>query len=215
MKLTRQKMCIDPSGCEKIGCTNAHTSGHIPPRVQDIPQCKHGIKCTYFNCRFKHPKGFVAPQKHEQCKHGLDCTWLNCVFEHPKGYIIPDENVCRYGMRCTLITCEYEHPAGWKPACAKGNDCNHYIEVNGKPRGCIYNHDGEGPCGQALKMGKCFRRNCTYSHPKVKPKMCTNGVRCRRERCDFNHPAGTKSCRAEYEHGRCKREWCEAKHKKK
>jgi hypothetical protein len=65
-----------------------------PPRPQYQPQrntnwapdCKHGIKCYYFGCKFTHPIGHRIPDSPIECRFGWNCCnrGFKCKFLHTR-----------------------------------------------------------------------------------------------------------------------------------
>lgn len=50
------------------------------------PMCKHGIRCTYYGCKFTHLPGHVAPEFPNECRFGWICRGrgTTCKFLHTR-----------------------------------------------------------------------------------------------------------------------------------
>jgi hypothetical protein len=107
--------------------------------------CKHGDKCTFANCWYRHPDTRPVPDRILQlCRYNAMCNNPLCQYIHPENQLVefhprvdPDTDnsetggfirMCRYGDTCHSIstskTCAFSHEKSevlckYKEACYK------------------------------------------------------------------------------------------------
>ena len=87
---------------KKKRCDFLHTMSQYQSK-----ECRDGVSCMRFNCRFSHPEGF-EPLPLKECRNGDDCTRFKCRFSHPEGFEPVQE--CINGSRCQRTICHFSHP---------------------------------------------------------------------------------------------------------
>ncbi|CAF1283845.1 unnamed protein product [Didymodactylos carnosus] len=101
----RHEKCENYNLCLKPSCLLAHASPNLTEIGKNTQRnCKNGLECYNFNCKFQHPEGWSA------CRNGAACTIYGCNSEHPPPP--PPKKLCRFGDNCRNKSnyCPFLHP---------------------------------------------------------------------------------------------------------
>ena len=172
-------------------------------------QCFQGASCEKTGCRFRHPTGWVRPDKEDErvrntCKFSLNnCSYgSSCYFEfHQPAQEYKEESggsltnaprdrdtckfpldKCAYGESCYFEFHPSEAEFEESRASRQRSDSSAKPWIR-KDLGAVYCRNGP----------KCNREQCSFNHDPHHMRPCLNGLDCRHKEltgrdCIFQHP---------------------------
>lgn len=115
--------CLNGINCRKINCKYNHSfpKEYCPNnnycKISDCKllhsinyniSCKHGVKCRYSHCAFKHYLTLTDDSyiKNNLCPMGVTCNkpFNTCTFKHSK-YLLPNYKLLKSDLNCAFIKC--------------------------------------------------------------------------------------------------------------
>ncbi|KAF2747890.1 hypothetical protein M011DRAFT_458293 [Sporormia fimetaria CBS 119925] len=125
-------------------------------------ECRKGVACRRFNCKYLHPQGWQPPQQNDNqnqgqqqqqgqgngrqvCRWKRQCTNPSCKHAHPGPAAPPDAVVntsqeCKFGNSCTQSRCNRSHSSA--AAGSRGNQGGG--RNNGPQQGNAPQRNGQG-----------------------------------------------------------------------